>query len=177
MISQENFFGRGGTGGFVLLPGPIGQEAARLALRIFDGENASNIPITQGNFSKPVFDWRELQRWQIDTARLPPGSEVRFRPASLWKNTVGRSLPLVLFSSRKRHLSPDYCSSGGLAGVRNMRLSTPLPSNGCLRKFPHPPSVRCIAMPMVQSRRGCKKLLNFSEQIELRCGWLPVESH
>ncbi len=85
VISQENFFGRGGTGGFVLLPGPIGQEAARLALRIFDGENASNIPITQGNFSKPVFDWRELQRWQIDTARLPPGSEVRFRPASLWR--------------------------------------------------------------------------------------------
>jgi signal transduction histidine kinase/ABC-type uncharacterized transport system substrate-binding protein len=85
VISQENFLGRGGAGGFVLLPGSIGQEAARLALRIFDGESASKIPITQGDFSRPVFDWRELQRWQISKARLPPGSEVRFRPASLWR--------------------------------------------------------------------------------------------
>jgi signal transduction histidine kinase/ABC-type uncharacterized transport system substrate-binding protein len=85
VISQENFFGRGGAGGFVLLPESIGREAARLALRIFSDESASKIPITQGDFSRPVFDWRELQRWQISKARLPPESEVRFRPASLWR--------------------------------------------------------------------------------------------
>ena len=32
----------------------------------------------------PVYDWRELERWKIDPARLPTGSEIRFRPPSLW---------------------------------------------------------------------------------------------
>jgi signal transduction histidine kinase/ABC-type uncharacterized transport system substrate-binding protein len=83
VISQENFLGHGGAGGFVVSAQPIGQEAARLALRIIHGESASSIPVTRG-VSKPVFDWRELQRWGISKAKLPPGSEVRFRPHSLW---------------------------------------------------------------------------------------------
>ena len=68
VISQENFFGHGGAGGFVVSAQPIGQEAARLALRILHGESASSIPVTRGDFSKPVFDWRELQRWGISKA-------------------------------------------------------------------------------------------------------------
>ena len=32
-----------------------------------------------------VYDWRELHRWNIPERRLPPGSEVRFRPPSLWE--------------------------------------------------------------------------------------------
>jgi signal transduction histidine kinase len=35
-------------------------------------------------FERPVYDWRELERWNIDPSRLPPGSEIRFRPPSLW---------------------------------------------------------------------------------------------
>ncbi|SDR63844.1 GAF domain-containing protein [Rhizobiales bacterium GAS113] len=85
VIDQDNFFGYGGTGGFVASAGPIGQEAARLALRILNGESASSIPVVLGDLSKPVFDGRELQRWGISEAGLPPGSEVRFRPPSLWR--------------------------------------------------------------------------------------------
>ena len=33
----------------------------------------------------PVYDWRELNRWGIDINRLPAGSEIRFRPPSLWE--------------------------------------------------------------------------------------------
>jgi C4-dicarboxylate-specific signal transduction histidine kinase len=32
-----------------------------------------------------VFDWRQLQRWKITDDKLPPGSEVRFREASMWE--------------------------------------------------------------------------------------------
>jgi hypothetical protein len=32
----------------------------------------------------PMFDWRQLQRWGIDEARLPPGSRVLFREVSVW---------------------------------------------------------------------------------------------
>ncbi len=31
-----------------------------------------------------MFDWRELQRWDIPESRLPPGSIVQFRAPSLW---------------------------------------------------------------------------------------------
>ncbi len=33
----------------------------------------------------PAFDWRELQRWNIDPARLPRDSIVRFKPPTLWE--------------------------------------------------------------------------------------------
>ena len=32
-----------------------------------------------------TYDWRELHRWKIPERRLPPGSDVRFRPPSLWE--------------------------------------------------------------------------------------------
>ena len=32
-----------------------------------------------------TYDWRELNRWNIPERRLPPGSDVRFRPPSLWE--------------------------------------------------------------------------------------------
>src|SRR6476619_4306518 len=34
---------------------------------------------------KPVYDWRQLQRWSIDEARLPPGSIVQFRQPTAWQ--------------------------------------------------------------------------------------------
>ena len=32
-----------------------------------------------------MYDWRELQRWNISEARLPPGSIVQFREPSAWQ--------------------------------------------------------------------------------------------
>jgi signal transduction histidine kinase len=85
VIDAETNVGHGGTGGFVATPVPVGEAAARLALRIFAGESASQIPITRGDFTRAVFDWRQLQRFGISESWLPPGSEVRFRPLSMWE--------------------------------------------------------------------------------------------
>jgi C4-dicarboxylate-specific signal transduction histidine kinase len=41
--------------------------------------------VTLGDFSTPIFDWRQLRRWGIDVSRLPPNSEIRFRPPTLWE--------------------------------------------------------------------------------------------
>ena len=49
-----------------------------------DGESASHIPVVKVNVTKPIFDWRELQRWGISEARLPPGSDIRFRDPTAW---------------------------------------------------------------------------------------------
>ena len=45
VIDVETNIGHGGAGGFVTTPVPVGEAAARLALRILDGENVSNIPV------------------------------------------------------------------------------------------------------------------------------------
>lgn len=81
----EPLIGHGSTGGFVVISNPIGQASARLASRILNGEKVSDIPITMGDFTRPIFDWRQLQRFGISENRLPPGSEIRFRPASMWE--------------------------------------------------------------------------------------------
>ena len=85
VIDVETSVGYGSTGGLVSRPHLIGQQTARIVLRIFNGERPSEIPITVGEFVKPVFDWRQLQRFGISESRLPPGSEVRFREFSLWE--------------------------------------------------------------------------------------------
>jgi len=85
VITAETFLDRGGIGGFVIIPSAIGQETAQLALRILDGEPAASIPITMGDVVRPIFDWRQLQRWGVSESHLPPGSEIRFRDMSVWE--------------------------------------------------------------------------------------------
>jgi signal transduction histidine kinase len=83
---SEPYIGLGSVGGLVVSPGGIGRVAARFALRILDGENASDIPITNSEeILRPVFDWRQLQRWGISENRLPVGSEIRFRSPTAWE--------------------------------------------------------------------------------------------
>jgi C4-dicarboxylate-specific signal transduction histidine kinase len=62
----------------------IGESAAELAMRILDGEDAANIPVTLGDIIRPIFDWRQMQRWGVSESRLPPGSEIRFHEPIGW---------------------------------------------------------------------------------------------
>ena len=83
-MNAETFLGRGGIGGFVLTPAAIGQDTARVALLVLGGTPASSIPITVGDAVRPIFDWRQLQRWGVPESRLPSRSEIRFRDRSAW---------------------------------------------------------------------------------------------
>ena len=85
VITSDTFLGRSGVGGFLLLPEIIGRETGEVAMRILNGEAPSSIPPVAGDNVKPIFDWRQLQHWNVDEANLPPGSEVRFREASFWQ--------------------------------------------------------------------------------------------
>ena len=107
VIDAETSIGYGGTGGLIVTAGPVGQEAAKLALRILDGEQASGIPITAGSFARPIFDWRQLQRFGISERRLPPDSDIRFRPPSIWEEHRNLVLAGILV----------FALQTGLAGV------------------------------------------------------------
>src|SRR5262249_52630044 len=102
VIDAETSIGYGGTGGFVATPVPIAQATARIALRIFDGEAASKIPVVRGDFTRPVFDWQPLQRFRISGGKPPPGSEIPFRPLGLWEQyhwEVMAALAVVLLQA------------------------------------------------------------------------------
>ncbi|MFL5091458.1 MAG: hypothetical protein ACJ8D7_13920, partial [Xanthobacteraceae bacterium] len=71
-------------------------EAARLALCILNGEKASDIPITRGDFTRPVFDWRQLERFGVSESRLPAGNEIGFRPPSLWDQYRWQMMAIAL---------------------------------------------------------------------------------
>ncbi len=111
VVDVVTYIGDGATGGLVFMPEPVGEAAARLVLRILDGEDASQIPVTnQSDAVKPVFDWRQLQRWQVAETRLPPGADIRFRQSSFWEQHYWQIMALLLavllstHSSRGDHL-------------------------------------------------------------------------
>jgi len=78
---SETFIGGGIVGGHVVSFARQGARAAELALQVLGGDRPR--PLERGS-NAYVFDWRQLRRWGLDATRLPAGSEVRFRPPSLW---------------------------------------------------------------------------------------------
>jgi len=76
--------GRGIVGGPLMQTQALGEEAADVALRILNGETPGAIKPPPVLFGKAIYDWRELRRWGISEARLPPGSIVQFREPTLW---------------------------------------------------------------------------------------------
>jgi ABC-type uncharacterized transport system substrate-binding protein len=85
----ENQLGLGVVGGRPLPNQNVGVEAARIALRILRGEVPSSIPTKAIESLAPIYDWRELRRWGISEARLPPGSILKFRQPTLWEQYRG----------------------------------------------------------------------------------------
>ena len=99
VIDTESQIENGGSGGFVLMPQVAGREVGLLAERILDGENASQILIARGDNVKPIFNWRALQKWNVNASDLPPGSEVRFRPLNAWDMYQWQIISIVIFVS------------------------------------------------------------------------------
>jgi signal transduction histidine kinase len=78
----DNSVGTGAVGGQVVSYEAHGQAAADLALRVLGGGRPA--PTGEGTIV-PVVDARQLGRWGLDARRLPTGTVVRFREASLWE--------------------------------------------------------------------------------------------
>ena len=56
-----------------------------MARLILSGTPPASLPLETDTGIVPTFDWRALKRWSISENRLPPGSEVRFKPQSVWE--------------------------------------------------------------------------------------------
>ena len=83
-IGAESLVGRGVVGGVVFKNDTMAELAADTAIRIMRGTPASEMSVRTGRTS-PMFDWRQLRRWNIQLDQLPPNSDVRFREYTFWE--------------------------------------------------------------------------------------------
>ena len=132
VVTSETEIGRGGIGGFVITPGSVGESAARLALRVINGASAASIPVSEGSVVQPIFDWRQMQRWNVSERSLPPGSEIRFRvPAGLeqyrWQISTAAivillqsGLILALFYEHRRRRDAEVEARQRMAELAHM---------------------------------------------------------
>jgi len=77
--------GHGIVGGILINYERIGTQAGQLVLDILSGALVSeNIPVTLDVSPEPMFDWRQLRRWNLNEAALPKGSIVINKELTLW---------------------------------------------------------------------------------------------
>jgi signal transduction histidine kinase len=128
--------GRGIVGGPLMQTQLLGQEAAGVALRILKGDEPGDIKPPPVVFGAPIYDWRELRRWGISDARLPPGSIVQFRGPTAWELyrwqiMVAGAIMLaqtlliayVLFQNRKRREAEAEAAEQRREATHLMRVS------------------------------------------------------
>jgi len=114
----DAYLGMGIVGGPLLPTREIARQAASTAIRILDGEKPENIQSPAIGFAPPVYDGRELQRWNIKEDKLPLGSQIRFRPITVWQQywwqllliwavvlVQGALITVLLLERRRRHLA------------------------------------------------------------------------
>jgi len=93
---SSSYLGRGIVGGSVLHVDASASKLAEIAMRLAQGTPPRDIPVEEIP-STPMFDWRQLQRWNIAESALPEGSIVRFREPAFWERYRSRIIALVLF--------------------------------------------------------------------------------
>jgi signal transduction histidine kinase len=116
VVAAETFIAPGGIGGYVLTPSVIGADAAKIAVRILDGERSENIPPISGGV-KPIFNWQQMQRWNVSASSLPEGSEIRFREPTFIERYRWQSMAIaaallvqagfIMFLLHERHMRRD----------------------------------------------------------------------
>lgn len=88
----ENQFGRGIVGGPLYRAQQVGREAARFAVRILNGESPGTIQPVMLGPAAPVYDWRELRRWNISEDLCHPAASLEIVLDPSGRNTSGTLL-------------------------------------------------------------------------------------
>ncbi|HEX7771386.1 MAG TPA: ATP-binding protein, partial [Pyrinomonadaceae bacterium] len=86
--------GFGIVGGYLQGPEMNGAKTAEIVERILSGTPVREIPVEQTQ-KAAMFDWRELQRWDVLESSLPPASVVRFKEFTFWELYKWRIIGLI----------------------------------------------------------------------------------
>jgi len=86
----DSAMGHGIVGGSLYRQAAAIDRVGQLAVRVLRGEAPDDIPIAVLNLNVNMVDWRQLERWRIDAARVPAGTLVRFREPTVWERYRNR---------------------------------------------------------------------------------------
>lgn len=116
VVGAEPLLAAGGVGGYSLIASEIGADTGKLALRILHGEQAEQIPPEFWD-ARPLFNWKQMQRWNVSASDLPEGSEIRLREPTFFERYRWQSMAifaamfiqagLIAFLLHERHLRHD----------------------------------------------------------------------
>ena len=93
----DSSIGHGVLGGRMVRLAPHAAAIADLALRVLEGQRAESIPVSTADVDRDVVDWRQLRRWGISEARLPPATVLLFREPGLWEQYKAYVVGAVAF--------------------------------------------------------------------------------
>jgi signal transduction histidine kinase len=85
-VAVDQYVGSGAVGGSVFSVHSIGEQAAQISARILRGEAATDIPPISLSAYTPLFDWRQLRRWKLDSGRLPVNASILHRTPTAWQS-------------------------------------------------------------------------------------------
>ena len=80
-----SYIGEGVVGGSVLRFDDEAVRTGRLVVRVLRRRPGDRMPPVELIDNAFVVDWRQLQRWGLSEARLPPRTEFLFREPTLWQ--------------------------------------------------------------------------------------------
>jgi signal transduction histidine kinase len=80
----DSAMGHGIVGGSLKVQAAEVRAVARVAVRVLRGERADRIPPSSANLNVPQVDWRQLRRWRISEALVPPGVLILNETSSAW---------------------------------------------------------------------------------------------
>ena len=124
------------VGGTLLSGRMLAEKLAEISVRVLKGEKPENIPVVEIQPRITTVDWRQLRRWNINEALVPPGTIVRFKEPTLWETYKWRIvgvislcvleamlIALLLISRmRRRHAEVESRRFAALADVERRHL-------------------------------------------------------
>jgi PAS domain S-box-containing protein len=82
---QKYCMGSGAVGGYYGDFSDQGVAAGAIAARILAGEKPESIPVVTGPEARLHVDWRQLKRWKMPEAALPPGTVILNPEPGFWQ--------------------------------------------------------------------------------------------
>jgi signal transduction histidine kinase len=82
--TSDFYIGTGVVGGVIRRTSETGVRLGELAARVLNGARAQDLPI-ESSPVVPVFDWRQINRWNIAASTMPAGAILQFKTPTIWE--------------------------------------------------------------------------------------------
>ncbi|MFP5221743.1 MAG: ATP-binding protein [Acidobacteriota bacterium] len=170
-VMWDFLMGKGATGGSVISGKLQGREAARMAMRLLDGEHSISVLKTPP--TQLMFDNMQLQRFQIDISLLPKGSLLLNEPVTVYQ----RYRQLVPFALACMALMAGTIAALSISIIARRRVERELEKTRALLSaaFEHSPAGIMVAetpdASLTLANPAARRILGIPGGMEERLGY------